>query len=91
MESKEIVTSHYFYVLLCADNTFYGGYTIDPERRLKQHNSGTGAKYTRVKKRQPMQMIYKEVFDTKRAAMQAEYAFKQLARHEKERFLSTYL
>lgn len=91
MVTKETNTSHYFYVLLCADDTFYGGYTIDPERRLTQHNNGTGAKYTRVKKRQPMTMIYKEAFDTKRAAMQAEYAFKQLARHEKERFLKNYL
>lgn len=39
-------TDHYFYVLHCKDDTFYGGYTTDPARRLKEHNSGTGAKYT---------------------------------------------
>ena len=43
MENKK---SHYFYVLLCQDGSFYGGYTTEPERRLTEHNSGTGAKYT---------------------------------------------
>ena len=45
MENKK---SHYFYVLLCQDGSFYGGYTTEPERRLTEHNSGTGAKYTRL-------------------------------------------
>ncbi|EST89371.1 GIY-YIG nuclease family protein [Vagococcus lutrae] len=83
--------SHYFYVLLCADNTFYGGYTTDPVRRLAEHNDGIGAKYTRIRSRRPMKMIYTEAFTTRSEAMRAEYAFKQLARHEKERFLKNYL
>lgn len=41
----------YFYVLLCKDNSFYGGYTTDLTRRLKEHNEGTGAKYTHPKSR----------------------------------------
>lgn len=92
MEKNNNVTKkHYFYVLLCADNTFYGGYTTDRTRRLKEHNDGVGAKYTRLVRRRPMKMIYTEAFDTKSEAMKAEYAFKQLARHEKERFLKNYL
>ncbi|MGO3196627.1 GIY-YIG nuclease family protein [Vagococcus salmoninarum] len=87
METKK----HFFYVLLCADETFYGGYTTEPTRRLQEHNDGTGAKYTRVRSRRPMEMIYTEAFPTKSEAMRAEYAFKQLARHEKERFLSKYM
>ena len=83
--------THYFYVLLCADETFYGGYTIDPVRRLAEHNSGTGAKYTRLPRRRPMEMIYTEAFPSRSEAMRAEYAFKQLARHEKEKFLAPYL
>ena len=80
-------TNHYFYVLLCKDNTFYGGYTIDLDRRLEEHNSGKGAKYTRLAKRRPAKMIHHEVFDTRSAAMKAEYAFKQLSRPQKERYL----
>lgn len=79
---------HYFYVLLCADNTFYAGYTTDLNRRLEEHNSGKGAKYTRLKKRRPAKMIHHEVFQTKSDAMKQEYAFKQLSRAQKETYLS---
>lgn len=80
--------AYYFYVLLCHDQTFYGGYTSDPERRLSEHNSGTGAKYTRIKKKLPVTMIYQERFSTKSEAMKAEYAFKKLTRQKKEQFLT---
>lgn len=84
-------SEHFFYVLLCADNTFYGGYTTEPNRRLQEHNDGVGAKYTRIRSRRPMKMIYTEKFTSKSEAMRAEYAFKQLARHEKEKFLKKYM
>lgn len=77
---------HYFYVLECSDGSYYGGYTVDPERRLSEHNDGKGAKYTRV--RTPVKMIYSEEYEDKRAAMRAEYAFKQLYRKQKEQFLN---
>lgn len=80
--------NHYFYVLLCADNTFYAGYTTDLTRRLAEHNSGKGAKYTRLKKRRPAKMIHHEVFETKSDAMKKEYAFKQLTRLKKEAYLA---
>lgn len=77
----------YFYVLLCQDRTYYGGYTTDLARRLSEHNSGHGAKYTRPSSRRPAQMLYHEAFATKSAAMQAEYAFKKLTRKQKDLFL----
>lgn len=79
---------HYFYVLYCQDGSLYGGYTIDLGQRLAAHNSGKGAKYTRVKMRQPVQMIYAERWDNKRHAMQAEYYFKRLNRKDKESYLA---
>lgn len=82
---------HYFYVLECADQTFYAGYTTDPMRRLQQHNNGTGAKYTRLVKRQPMQMIHLEKFSEKSPAMQAEYAFKQLTKQQKRAYLAKHV
>ena len=39
----------YVYLLHCADGTLYTGITLDPQRRLKQHNAGHGARYTRTR------------------------------------------
>lgn len=78
---------HYFYVLLCKDGTFYGGYTTEPQRRLAEHNDGVGAKYTRLPSRRPVQMIHTEKFATRSEATKAEYAFKQLTRKQKEQYL----
>ena len=79
--------THYFYVLLCHDNTLYAGYTIDPARRLQEHNDGSGAKYTRVAKRPPVTMIHQECFSSRSEAMKAEAAFKRLTRRQKEAYL----
>lgn len=81
---------HYFYVLLCKDDTFYGGYTTDLARRLNEHNQGIGAKYTKLSKRRPLQMIHAECFSTRSEAQKAEYAFKQLTRRQKETYLRTH-
>ncbi|MFB1083484.1 GIY-YIG nuclease family protein [Jeotgalibacillus sp. JSM ZJ347] len=77
--------NHFFYVLKCKDGSYYGGYTIDLERRLSQHNGGTASKYTRT--RRPVEMIHHESFTTKREAMQAEYWFKQKSRVQKDLYL----
>lgn len=82
MENK-----HYFYVLLCNDQSFYGGYTTDPTRRLKEHNKGAGAKYTRIKSRLPVKMIHLEAFETRSQATKAEAAFKKNTRKQKEVYL----
>ncbi|RWR07174.1 GIY-YIG nuclease family protein [Siminovitchia fortis] len=82
MEKKN---KHYFYVLECRDGSYYGGYTVDPARRLSEHNSKKASKYTRT--RTPVSMIYVEEFEEKGDALKAEYAFKQLTRLKKEQFL----
>ncbi len=79
----------YFYVLYCKDGTLYGGYTTDINRRLNEHNSGTGAKYTRPAYRRPAHMLYAESYDTRSEATKAEAAFKKLTRRQKENFLKT--
>lgn len=78
-------TEYYFYVLLCQDETFYGGFTTNLANRLKAHNEGKGAKYT--KSRRPVQMIHAESFLTKSEALKAEYAFKHQSRLKKEQYL----
>lgn len=76
---------HYFYVLECADGSYYAGYTNNIEKRIQTHNEGKGAKYTRA--RRPVVLRYYEQYETKTEAMQAEYRFKQLKRPEKERIV----
>lgn len=76
-----IMDKYFTYVLRCADGTLYCGYTDDLEKRLKAHNSGTGAKYT--KSRLPVKIAYYEGFASKSEAMRREYAIKQLTRAEK--------
>ena len=45
-----LTNGFYFYVLCCADNTLYGGYTINLINRVERHNKGQGAKYTKARK-----------------------------------------
>ncbi|SIT93410.1 GIY-YIG nuclease family protein [Edaphobacillus lindanitolerans] len=77
--------AHVLYVLECADGSYYAGYTNRLEHRVKAHNDGRGAKYTRS--RRPVRCIFHETFGTKREAMQAEYAFKQLRREQKTAYM----
>jgi len=76
---------HFFYVLTCRDGSFYGGYTNNLERRIKMHNAGKGAKYTRS--RGPVVLTYFKSYPTKSDALKAEYQFKQLTRKQKIKFL----
>lgn len=82
-----VATEHFFYVLHCHDQSYYGGYSTDLARRLKEHNSGTGAKYTHPASRRPVEMIHAEVFATRSEATKAEAAFKKLSRTAKDRYL----
>lgn len=81
MENKE----HYFYVLSCKDGSLYAGYTNNIPRRIKLHNEGKGAKYTRG--RGPVKLIFSKPFLTKGEALKEEYAFKQLDRKKKQEYL----
>lgn len=73
---------NYTYLLRCADSSLYCGWTNHLEERVKAHNAGKGAKYT--KSRRPVSLAYYEVYGTKEEAMRREYAVKQLTKKEKE-------
>ena len=73
---------HYTYMLKCNDGTYYTGYTMDLQKRLKVHNEGKGAKYTRG--RGPVQLIYYEEYEDKHTAMRREWEIKKLTHKEKE-------
>ncbi len=51
----------------------YVGYTKDLKKRIKLHNSGKGAKFTRGRK---WKLIYKEKYNTKNQAILREYYIK---------------
>lgn len=72
---------NYTYIVKCSDETLYTGWTNDLEKRVKAHNSGKGAKYTKT--RRPVELVYFEEYDTKQEAMKREYAIKQLSREKK--------
>ncbi|MFB6088043.1 MAG: GIY-YIG nuclease family protein [Haloarculaceae archaeon] len=79
-------SDHFVYVLRCADDTLYAGYTTDVERRVREHDAGEGAKYTRG--RTPVACCHVESFASKSAAMSREYELKQYTRAEKERIVA---
>ncbi|MDG1437737.1 MAG: GIY-YIG nuclease family protein [Emcibacteraceae bacterium] len=70
------------YILKCADDTLYTGITNDLEKRIKDHESGNGAKYTRG--RGPLTLVYNEIHNNRSEASKREYEVKKLSRIEKE-------
>lgn len=76
------------YILKCSDNSLYTGWTNDIMHRLKMHNEGKGAKYTRG--RGPVELVYHEEFDTKQEAMSKEAKIKRLTRKEKLLLIENY-
>lgn len=77
---------NYTYILRCADDTYYTGWTNHLEERVKAHNTGKGAKYTKC--RTPVELVYFEEFETKEEAMRREFAIKKLTRKQKETLIS---
>jgi len=71
----------YLYVLECADQTLYTGISPNLARRLKLHNSGRGAAYTKT--RRPVKLLGAWVYRNRQEALKAEFAFKQLQRSSK--------
>lgn len=69
------------YILECADGTLYTGITNDLDRRVKAHNSGHGAKYTRS--RLPVRPVYSEPAPDKPTALRRELEIKSLTRAQK--------
>ena len=76
---------NYTYLLQCADGSLYCGWTSNLERRVKAHNAGQGAKYTRS--RRPVKLVYWEEYDTREEAMRREWQIKQMRRNEKEQLI----
>ncbi len=73
--------SFYVYVILCVDGSFYTGYTKNIDTRIKLHESGKGARYTKMHK--PQKVAYLELFDSRAQAMKREKQIKKLNHQQK--------
>ncbi len=78
----------YTYMLRCSDNTIYVGWTVDLEVRLKAHNAGIGARYTRG--RLPVKLVYWEEQQDKSAALKREAAIRRLKKGQKEALIALF-
>ncbi len=76
----------YVYVVECADGSLYTGYTTDVKRRVREHDAGEGAKYTRG--RTPVELRHVETFASRSAAQSREHEIKALSRAQKERLVA---
>lgn len=79
---------NYTYMVRCRDGSLYTGWTNHLEERVRAHNEGNGAKYT--KSRAPVRLVYYEEYDSKIDAMKREYAIKQLSKKEKEALVESF-
>ena len=79
--------SCYCYIVECSDGTFYTGWTTDPERRVKTHNAGRGARYTRT--RRPVKLVYLEPQPDKVSALKRERAIKAMTRQKKQNLIDS--
>ena len=76
------------YILRCADESYYTGWTNDLTARLAAHNRGTaGAKYTRA--RRPVQLVYCEALPDKSAALKREAEIKKMSRAQKQNLIES--
>ena len=74
---------HYVYLVRCADDSLYCGWTTDLKRRIDAHNGhiSGGAKYTRG--RRPVTLVYAESFHQKQEAQRREYVIKRMTKTKK--------
>ena len=72
---------YFLYLAQCADDSIYTGITTDVTRRLKEHQSGIGGRYTRAKK--VVKILYTETFPTRSLASKREAEIKGWKREKK--------
>ncbi len=77
----------FVYILRCEDDTLYTGIATDVQRRMEEHRSGRGAKYTRS--HPPRELVWCERAEDHGAALRREAAVKRLSRAEKLKLIET--
>jgi putative endonuclease len=72
----------FVYLIRTNTSSLYCGITNDLQRRLKQHQSGTGAKALRGKS--PLSLVWFQGVSSKSEALKIEVAIKKLTKTRKE-------
>jgi putative endonuclease len=81
------MTSLWFlYILECRDGSYYTGVTQNVPERIKRHNAGKGAKYTRSKR--PCELAYFEEHETESRARRRESEIKGWRRAKKQQLIN---
>lgn len=70
------------YIARCADGSLYTGVAKDARERLRLHNAGKGAAYTRS--RRPIELVYLRRGFTRSGALVREAGIKALSRMQKK-------
>ena len=76
----------FVYIVECADGSLYTGWAVDVEQRVKAHNAGRGARYTR--QHGPVKLVYAEEQPDRVAAMKRELEIKRWPRARKLKLIS---
>jgi putative endonuclease len=79
---------YFVYILQCSNGTYYTGYTNNLQNRIKEHNSGNGAKYLRGKL--PVKLVYAKEYRYYKNALRAERRVKKLTRAQKLKLIRIY-
>jgi putative endonuclease len=74
------------YMVRCGDGTFYTGIAKDVALRLKAHNAGKGAAYTRA--HLPVSLLFQRSGLTRSEALVEEARIKALPRSKKEQLIA---
>ncbi|MES9811848.1 MAG: GIY-YIG nuclease family protein [Candidatus Thiodiazotropha sp.] len=87
MTQRNDPQSWYVYILQCSDRSLYTGIAKDLEKRVAQHNSGFGAKYTRG--RTPVELVFAEGVGCHGDALRREYQIKRMSLAQKRKIIET--
>ena len=79
--TKEAISMYYLYIIQCKDQSLYTGITTDITRRVKEHSTGKGGKYTRSKR--SVKLVYQEEYEDRSKAQSREAEIKSWNRFKK--------
>ncbi|MEM7664296.1 MAG: GIY-YIG nuclease family protein [Pseudomonadota bacterium] len=82
----ELANGVLYYLLKCADDSFYCGQTDDLDFRIGHHQSGKGSDYTA--RRQSVELVWSQDFPTRHEALASERQIKGWSRAKKEAFIA---
>ncbi|MDT8381992.1 MAG: GIY-YIG nuclease family protein [Brevefilum sp.] len=73
--------AYFCYMVRCTNDAYYTGWTTDPIRRVKEHNAGRGARYTKM--HGPVELVYIEEVEDHSAALKREAQIKRYTHGKK--------